>query len=293
LKVRILVLGSGGLLGSTVVPELASQGFQVTTMSKGNRSADFHSDPFNQQHLWHAVEASKCDVVLNMVALTSVEECELDPQRAIKINSQLAANFASFRINSPQASVRWVEISTDHLYTKPGPSIESDVSAVNIYAATKWLSELYLDKNLDLILRTNFVGRSKVSHRESLTDWIVKNSTGDDSHVEVLNDVYFSPVSIARLARYISTAIHSGLFGLYNVGSSGSISKADFDFAFARNLGLDTDFMRPIRLEEAKFLQAPRPKDMVMNSSRFYQALGLEAPDILEIVQEVADEYRL
>ncbi len=288
-----MVLGAGGLLGSTVVPELTSRGFQVTTMSKGNGLAGLQADPFDHQQLWQAIHASRCEVVLNMVALTSVEECELDPQRAIKINSHLAANFSSFRSNFPNASVRWVEISTDHLYTNPGPSNESDVSAVNIYAATKWLSELYLDKKVDLILRTNFVGRSKVSHRESLTDWIVKNSKLGDTHVEVLNDVYFSPVSIARLARYISSAIEVGLFGLYNVGCKGSMSKADFDFAFAERLGLDTGFMHPIRLEDAKFLQAPRPTDMGMNSSRFYQALDLDAPDILEIVQEVADEYRL
>lgn len=290
---RILVLGAGGLLGSTVVPELTSQGFQVTTMSNGNPSAGFHSDPFVKEQLWQAIAASKCDVILNMVALTSVEECESEPQRAIKINSQLSANFASFRRNFPKTSVRWVEISSDHLYANPGPSLESDVSAVNIYAATKWLSEMHLDKSLDLILRTNFVGRSKVSHRESLTDWIVKNSTRGDYHVEVLSDVYFSPISIVRLARYIATSIRLGLFGLYNLGSAGSISKADFDFAFARHLGLDTEFMRPILLEDAKFLQAPRPRDMAMNSERFYQALELEAPAILEIVQEVADEYRL
>lgn len=290
---RILVLGSGGLLGTQLVLELLEKGFNVTTMSRSNEAADLKLDPLVLEDLDSGIRAARCDAIVNMVAITSVEFCEQNPKLAIEINSGPAANFSTLRKNGDHKSVRWLEVSTDHLYHGPGPSSETQVSAVNVYAATKWLSEMHLDPDYDLILRTNFVGRSKAAHRESLTDWILRNSTAVHSKVEVLCDVVFSPISIKRLSEYISKALADGLIGVYNLGSADSMSKSDFDFAFAREMGLDTSFMTPIRLSEAKFLKARRPLDMSMNSKKLEVALDIHLPNLAEIIREVAQEYKL
>ena len=49
---------------------------------------------------------------------------------------------------------------------------EEQIKIRNYYAFSKYAGELAAIQVPSTILRTNFVGRSKVSHRESLTDWV-------------------------------------------------------------------------------------------------------------------------
>ena len=81
------------------------------------------------------------------------------------------------------------------------------------------------------ILRTNFVGRSIVTHRESLTDWVY-NSLANKVHIQVLDDVYFSPLSISNLVQMVKLTVQKKRFGVYNLGSSSCMSKADFNYAW-------------------------------------------------------------
>jgi dTDP-4-dehydrorhamnose reductase len=110
-------------------------------------------------------------------------------------------------------------------------------------------------------------------------------------NIKVFDDVYFSPLSIKVLTEMIELVVQKKLFGIYNLGSSNGMSKADFDFAFAKYLELPTNTMKRINSSQATFLKAYRPKDMRMDSSKFENTLGLKLPNLEDLIEQLTFDY--
>ena len=168
--------------------------------------------------------------------------------------------------------------------------LHDNITITNNYALTKYAGELAAIRVPSTILRTNFVGRSKVRHRESLTDWVYNSMTGN-RQVQVLSDIYFGPLSITILVEMIELVVQKKPVGIYNLGAHNGMSKADFDFAFAECLKLPTNTMTRIETGQATFFKAYRPKDMRMDSSKFEDALGVKLPNLTDLIQHLAQEY--
>jgi dTDP-4-dehydrorhamnose reductase len=116
--------------------------------------------------------------------------------------------------------------------------------------------------------------------RSSLAEWMV-TTLQKGEEVPGFEDVYFSPLFTAHLTGYLLQAMEKDLQGVYNVGSAGGLSKFEFGRLLAQGMGLNPDLVRPVSQSQAK-LTAPRPASPVMDSSRFYQALGTRAPEVKE-----------
>jgi len=281
-------MGSTGLLGTSLGAKLKSNGCVVATLSKSGPS-NIKIDATNKVMLFKALSGQDFDVVINLIALTSVETCEDRPDLAHRINvlpaEHIAAWIAEF---CPHAHL--VQISTDHVYDGVGPHGEALTTIINSYSLTKYAAELAAKLVPSTILRTNFVGKSSAPGRESLTDWLY-DSLSREEHIQVLNDVLFSPVSISTLCSVITEVVKQRPVGVFNLGSSGGMSKADFDFEFASELGLPIKYMTRIDSSNAKFLRARRPLDMRMDSSKLEQSLGMKLPSLSDEIRKVALEY--
>jgi dTDP-4-dehydrorhamnose reductase len=285
---KILITGATGLLGSSLVPYLKKNGYQVLTHAR-SRKADFIFDLSNSLESYRVLEKIKPNVIINLVSLTSVELCEEQTNLAYLTNTRSVENLAHW-VASSGFNCHLVQISTDHVYDSDGIHAEDEITLTNNYAFSKYAGELASLQVPSTILRTNFVGRSKVKHRESLTDWLYTAMTNGYT-LQVLNDVYFSPLSIEKLVEMIELVVKKKPIGIYNLGSHNGMSKADFDFAFADYLKLPTNTMSRIDSNQATFLKAYRPKNMRMDSSKFENDLGVRLPDLTEIIQQVAQEY--
>jgi len=284
----ILITGATGLLGSTLVPQLRSYGKTVSTHAQKS-AADHLFDLTNPLETFDRLEAIDPHVIINLVGLTSVERCQERANESYLVNTRTVENIASWMLKS-RPDCHLIHISTDQVYDGQGPHTEDKVNITNNYAFSKYAGELAAAKVPSTILRTNFVGRSKIKHRESLTDWVFSSMTSG-RHVEVLDDVYFSPLSMATLGKMINLVIERKPLGVFNLGSSKGMTKADFDFSFAEHLNLPTGFMKRIDSSQASFLKAYRPKDMRMDCSKFESTLGIQLPDLLSEIKSIAGEY--
>ena len=290
LSTRLLILGSSGLLGSTLVQKLKGHDFQVYQASRFSEWADIRFDPTNYLALCLALERVRPNYVINLVGLTSVDECESNIDFARNANVTPNLNLVAAR-SALALDFSVLSISTDHVYDSPGDSPEGDITLRNVYALTKIQSELALDGSRDLVFRTNFVGKSLTPGRESLTDWLWKRAKLDVVS-SVIEDVYFSPLSISTVSDAIAHALNDFHPGVFNLGSHSGMSKAEFDFCFLKHLGFETSSFVPVKKEEASFLVAPRPSDMRMDSSLFETTFKLPLPDLRDEIPRIAQEYK-
>lgn len=290
LRSKVLVLGANGLLGRRVVSHLARAGFDIVSASSSGDSADLAVDARSLESVLNAVQVLRPQFVLNLVALTSVDKCETDPALAESLNVAPNVNLTLARFIS-KVQFRVIYMSTDHVYDRPGCSLESEELLIrNVYAMTKLQGEQVLDQSHDVILRTNFVGSSKSKGRESLTDWVVSVARSG-SRAQILSDVYFSPVSMLTLSNVLEAVIKGPKPGIFNVGSKTWMSKAEFDLAFLDALGLPATNFSTVTQAEVTFLGALRPSYMQMDSSSFEKSYSFELPTLETEILLTAKEY--
>lgn len=287
---KVLLLGASGLLGSTLGPELLSRGFTVYSASSSGLGTDLRFDIRDLNSVTRILREVQPDFIINLAGLTSVDGCETNPEQALLLNTSANLNISLSRqiIGLP---FRIIYVSTDHVYDSPGMSSESErVKLLNLYAKTKFMGEKALDSDWDIAIRTNFVGRSKSGNRESLTDWLISVAKSGEE-AKLLSDVYFSPVSMSTVSRAISQVLSRPVPGLFNVGSTTYMSKADFDLEFLGAIGLGSSNFSRVTIENANFLIARRPANMAMDSSKFQDIMGFSLPTIEQVIQDTAEEY--
>jgi len=285
----ILIAGSSGLLGMHMTPILLEKGFHVKSHAlKGN--ADFNADISNKDECFELLNKVNPNVILNLVGLTSVELCEEDPDFAYRVNTRSVENIANW-ITTINSNCHLIQISTDQIYDGLGPHNEDSVKIKNTYAFSKYSGELAASSVNATILRTNFFGKSKVIKRESITDWIFNNIT-NNIPINVFDDVYFSPLSMDTICDLMPLIIKLKIPGTFNLCSKNGMTKADFDFFFAKILDLDITNMTRIKSEHARQLKAYRPKDMRMEYLKFEKFYGVHLPELTTEIRRVAIEYK-
>lgn len=284
---RVVVLGSSGLLGHTLVPYLMTRGHKVLRHRRDG-TGDLGGDLTKAADVGTALDAVAPDVIINLAALTDVDKCERSPHSAYLLNVRIVENVVRW-IRLRSNTCHLVQMSTDQVYDGVGPHREDDVLLSNYYGFSKHTGELVASAVPATVLRTNFIGRSRCPNRRSLSDWIVQSLTSGEP-ITVFSDVHFSPLSLARLGELVELASVRRETGIFNVGSRDGISKADLAFALADALGLPTASMTRGRSDSIR-LTAPRPKDMSMDSSLFERIFGVKLPTVGDVIQTLRDEY--
>ena len=293
MSATVLVTGATGLLGAALVPALQAAGFSVLRHG-WQAAADVHADLTRRDDTLALLERVRPDVIVHLAALTDVDACEADPQRAYLLNLQSVVHLAEWIANARPGS-HLVQISTDQVYDGLGPHAECGVCIRNTYASSKIAAELAASGVGATVLRTNFFGRSRRAGRVSFSDWLFAALQGGQA-IQVFDDVLFSPLAIDTLALAIGRVVARRPAGVFNLGSRsggvGGISKADFAFAFAAAAGLPTLSMTRSLSTTMTTLKAYRPKDMRMDSSRFERTLDLRLPELTDEIQRMGMLYR-
>lgn len=284
---KVLVTGSRGLLGSSLVPHLRAH--ELTVISHGRSSdCDVCADLTDSQQVNAALDTARPDVIVNLAALTNVDECERYPQRAYLSNVRIVENLAAW-IRDKGTSCHLVQLSTDQVYDGPGPHKENDILPSNYYAFSKYAGERVAASVRSTILRTNFFGRSDCASRKSFTDWLVQ-SLLEKRAMTVFDDVKFSPLSLACLVGMLALVIERRCEGTFNLGARSGMSKADFAFGLAEVAGLSAACMSRGTSNDVQ-LAAYRPKDMSMDPSLFEATFDIRLPSLKDELQSMKAAY--
>ena len=285
---KVFVTGAYGLLGTILCKSLEIKKYKVFRHGTAkNRQKNFSLDKYDslKKHL----DRIKPDFIINLVALTNVNECEKNLPKAIKINIKILTNFCKYELERKH-KLKFIHISTDQVYSGDGPHVEKKVRPINNYGLTKLLGEIAISNCNPLILRTNFVGKSQSQKRKSLTDWFI-SSVIQKRKTYLYTDVYFNPLEINYLSSIILKIMGRKTTGTYNLGAKQGISKSKLLFQIGKFLNLNLKKCKKIKFVKKKGI-AMRPKNMIMNCTKFEKAFQIKLPSIQDQILRVSQDYK-
>lgn len=289
---NMMVTGSSGLLGSTLVRE-AAKNYRVVGVSRQSeaRISGVHAhrcDLADRHQALACFEEHQPQVIIHAAALTDVERCEAQPDLAEQMNVTATAHAAEW---ARRKGALLVYISTDSVFDgSRGLYQESDnPNPLNQYAKTKWKAEQAVRQQAPdaLIVRTNFFGwrlRAQLSLAEKVVQALVSRQP-----LTMFTDVFFSPLLVNDLSVIILELIAKGARGVYHAGSRDFCSKHDFALMLADEFGLPTADVSPISVDQFPFT-ARRPKNTSMRVELISQFLGRPMPSIKEGVKAFKEQ---
>jgi len=255
MKKRIVITGSNGLLGQTLVNLLLEEAnsYEVIGFSKGpNRSKrlDFKYvsvDITDQKSLETQLRLIQPHFIVNTAAMTNVDACESNRPECFALNVSAVAYLTEI---SKSIGAHIIHLSTDFIFDGvQGNYKETDVAnPLSYYGETKLLSEEILNKStIDFtILRTILVyGLTADMSRSNIVLW-VKESLEQHKEIQIVNDQFRTPTFVLSLAEACKRCIDIGAKGTFHIASNTLLSIYEIALQIADTFGLDAQYIKPI-----------------------------------------------
>ncbi len=284
---KVLLLGGSGLLGGHLQRTL-QQDPELQLILPPRRSSSHQFDLTQRPALMSLLEQSSPDLIVNLIAATSVDQCEKDPTWGFRLNAELPSLLKEWQGDH---SATWViHLSTDMVYDGPGEHVENEIQPLNLYAITKRAGEMALHGPKGIVLRTNFFGPSLREGRQSFTDWLYQNFK-TKSQLRLFRDVEFSPLNLQTLSKQIHRCIRQPKAGLYNLGSRNGMSKADFALRFAALFNHPLESHSILIDSDEAGLSAKRPRGMKMQVAHFENTFETQLPSLDQEIELCRSQY--
>ena len=264
LKMRILLLGHKGMLGSDLLLKLNLQ-HEVVGMDKEE------IDIVSADECEKAIKETKPDILINAAAYTNVDGCETAKEECFAVNAEAVKNIAEV---CRYKNIRIIHFSTDYVFDGTGtrPYKEDDrCNPINAYGESKLAGERYLKSLADdyLLIRTSWL--YGVKGKNFVQTILEKAKT--TPMLSVVDDQVGSPTYTKDLAVAVDLLINQNLKGIFHVTNRGSCSWYQFAVKILQESGLDDVTVIPIKSDKLPS-QALRPAYSVLSMQKFIATTG-------------------
>jgi dTDP-4-dehydrorhamnose reductase len=268
--VKVLVTGAGGMVGREVVEALTPHdviGVDHARLDVSDRDA-----------VLAVVGSVNPDAVVHCAAMTAVDACESEPDRAFLVNA-LGTRFVVEAARRARAYV--VTLSTDYVFdgTQPEPYSEWDrPNPASVYGRSKLAGEAEVDGGGAVVRTSWVVGR----YGANMAKTVLRLAAGD-APLRFVDDQRGCPTVAADLATMLRTFVVERLPGTWHVTNQGAVSWFEFAQEVLRASGLDPARVEPIATKD---LDPPRPAPRPANSVLDNRALRLTGRPLLPDFRE-------
>ncbi|MDQ5846633.1 MAG: dTDP-4-dehydrorhamnose reductase [Acidobacteriota bacterium] len=280
----ILVTGASGLLGASFVSVARQYHRPLVALSHqhpvaGSGLESVTVDLTDQQEVEKLLHSLRPTWIVHCAALTDVDGCEEQPDKARLINTTVSRNLAR---EARILGAGLVYISTDSVFDgEKGDYSEDDIpNPLNVYAQSKLAGEQAVREELaeSLIVRTNIYGWN-VQKKLSLAEWMLARFEAQQT-IPAFEDVIFSPILVNDLSEILLNMMERRMTGLYHVTGSESCSKHQFALNLATVFGMDRQLVKATSIADSS-LKAPRPRNTSLSTVKVERTLGKAMPDLL------------
>ncbi|MFM7180616.1 MAG: dTDP-4-dehydrorhamnose reductase [Verrucomicrobiales bacterium] len=274
MKTRVIIVGSRGRIGGSVVGRLSrNPGFEVTALDRA-------ALPLNEPEPIRArLREMSFDVLVNCAAITGVDACEADPAAAWAVNTLAPAAMAEV---CREKGARMIHLSTDYVFDGEVEGLRSEEEQPNPlgeYSKGKLEGEkLVLQGSPDnLVIRTSWVFGPR---RPSFPDMILERARAGGG-VSAICDKWSSPCYSEDFAIWLEKILaRPDIHGTLHLCNEGACSWQEYGQAtldiFTRLTGekLPVTTVQAMALSEMKHFTARRPIHSALSCERFARLTG-------------------
>lgn len=247
---KVLVTGSQGMLGSSLCPVMA---IEHSVSALAHQDLDITDTDKTIQ----MITDLRPDIVMHLASNANVDECELHPDLAYRVNSLGTWNVAAA---CHRCDATMVYISTDGVFdgTKGEPYTEFDsTNPLSIYSKSKLAGESYVKSILTnfYIVRAGWMFGGRERDKKFVGK--ILELAAKNSEIKAVNDKIGSPIYTYDLSVAISKLIRIPLYGTYHIANKGFCSRYEFAKKIVEYAGLDVN-VKPVDSSVFK-LASPRP----------------------------------
>lgn len=262
---KILILGSDGMLGHVVKTYFEEKGNEIICTTRRDSNSPLYFDITNSvSGIDKIVENVKPDVLINCIGILN-KVAEEHKALAILINSYLPHYLDEL---SAKANFKFVHVSTDCVFDgKVGKYDESSIpNETNMYGRSKAMGEVINDRSVTL--RTSIVGPDINENGVGLFKWFMSQ----EGEVGGYDKVIWTGITTIWYAKCMEIAIEKNLVGLHHCVNNEEISKYDllvlfkkyFDKDIVINHNTETESKKTLVRTDASFdFGIPSYEDMV------------------------------
>ena len=257
---KIFVTGGKGMLGRTLRRVLTDVDFVIGDLPE--------CDITQENAVREAIAAADVDTVVHCAAMTQVDLCETERERAFLINEIGSANVAKA---CQLLGKRLIAISTDYVFNgdKPTAYVETDEpDPQTVYGASKLAGESRIHEFCDnyLILRLAWLyGDGGPSFLHTM----LKLADGTRPVLKVVNDQRGNPTSAVAVAHHLQMILdRKDLHGIMHLTCEGETTWYDYAKEIFRVAGVKQEV---VPCTTAEF---PRPAHRPANSALEKAALA-------------------
>lgn len=202
------------------------------------------------------------EVIFHAAAMTDVDQCEVERDRAFNIN---VLGTEAIKEAARGSGAFLVYVSTDYVFNgELGRYREDDpTDPLNYYGYTKLMGE----RGCDCVARAGVIyGSAPARGKVNFALWLIEK-LGSGEEVSIVIDQYTTPVLNTNLAEMILEAGEKRLSGVYHMAGATRISRYDFACEIAREFGLNPGLILKSKMSEMTW-KARRPADSSLDTSK-------------------------
>jgi dTDP-4-dehydrorhamnose reductase len=215
---KVLITGGGGQLGLALQSALQRRSVRALTHT------DLDVTDANAVH--REIAAWRPGVVVHAAAWTDTAACERDPERALLVNGDGAANVAAA---CAETGTAMAYVSSNEVFDgtarEPYPE-DAQENPVNEYGRSKLAGEHAVAARLaeHYIVRTSWLyGPGRVSFPEKIL-----SAAREQGSLRLVTDEIASPTWTVDLAAAIAAVIERRAYGVYHLTNAGACSRKEW-----------------------------------------------------------------
>lgn len=286
---RVAVLGSTGMLGSTLTRILEQDSASVIEFNRSGKSVTgtnrvINLDVLQPYNLFEIFSGLQIDYVINAIGMIKqlIDEGKSeDIFAASAINTDFVSRLNEFSL---ETGVRIIQIGTDCVYSGSLGSYSEDSTfdPTDVYGRTKILGEQASSESM--IIRTSIIGK-EVQSAFSLLDWVISQPVG-----AVINGYVnhmWNGVTTLHFSEVVLGIINSGSFlkGTTHLVPSDIASKYELIKIIAREFGRQDLDIREFEAEDS-IDRTLITADPVRNLHMWHEGGYNKVPTIQEMVSK-------